>query len=75
MKVAWSFPALGGRITGSLHLELGLAPDTRDTTLGWQFTPQVERAPDLTFGVKATRREHNTGTPEPALGVEATARW
>ena len=73
-EAAYGLPAFGGRYTGSPHAGLGLSPDARDYTLGWRWTP-ARSAPDLTFGVKATRRESDGAAPEHALGFEASARW
>ncbi len=75
LEGAWGFSALGGRFTASPHAALGLSPDTRETTLGWRLTPAAPAAPDLTFGVKATRREEDTEPPAHTVGVEATVRW
>ena len=73
-EAAWGLPAFGGRWTASPHAGLGLATGTRDYTLGWRWTPE-EGAPDLSFGLKATRRESDGAAPEHALGFEASARW
>ncbi len=75
LEGAWGFSALGGRFTASPHAALGLAPDTRETTLGWRLAPAAPAAPDLTVGVKATRREDDLDAPEHTVGVEATVRW
>ena len=74
-EAAWGFPALGGRFTASPHAGLGLsAGGARDYTLGWRWTPQPH-APDLAFGLTATRRESDTAAPEHALGFEARLQW
>ena len=73
-EAAWGFPAFGGRYTASPHAGLGLAPGTRDLTLGWRWTP-AENAHPLSFGLKATRRRSDGAAPEHALGFEASARW
>ncbi len=75
LEGAWGFSALGGRFTASPHVTLGLAPDTRETTLGWRLAPAAPAAPDLTVGVKATRREDDLEAPAHTVGVEATVRW
>ena len=77
MEAAWGFPALGGRFTASPHagLGLGLGAGARDYTLGWRLAPQAATAPDLSLGVRATRRESETAEPEHRVGVEATVRW
>ena len=75
MEAAWGFPALGGRFTGSPHVGLGLATGARDYSFGWRLTPEAVNAPDLSFGLRATRRESDSARPEHVLGIEATARW
>ena len=73
-EAAWGFPAFGGRYTASPHAGLGLAPGTRDLTLGWRWTP-AENAHPLSFGLKATRRQSDGAAPEHVVGFEASARW
>ncbi len=75
MEAAYGFPAFGGRWTGSPHAGLGLATGARDYSLGWRLTPEAASAPDLSFGLRATRRESDTARAEHTLGVEITARW
>ena len=74
MEAAYGFPAFGGRWTGSPHAGLGLATSARDYSLGWRLTPETN-APDLSFGVKASRRETDTDAPEHMVGFEVRARW
>ena len=74
-EAAWGFRALGGRYTGSPHLGLGLADGTRDWTLGWRLTPAAAGAPDLSLGLKATRREGGGAEPEHTVGFDVNARW
>ena len=74
-EAAWGFPAFGGRFTGSPHAGLGLTAGARDYTLGWRWTPETARAPALSFGLKAVRRESDATQPEHTVGFEATARW
>ena len=73
-EAAYGLPAFGGRYTASPHAGLGLAPGTRDLTLGWRWTP-AEGAHPLSFGLKATRRESDGAAPEHGFGFEASARW
>ena len=73
-EAAYGLPVFGGRFTGSPHIGLGLAADGRDYTLGWRLTPTID-APDLSFGVQATRRERDGTVPEHTVGFEAVARW
>ncbi len=75
MEAAYGFPAFGGRWTGSPHAGLGLATGARDYSLGWRLTPEAANAPDLSFGLRATRRESDTAQAEHTVGVEITARW
>lgn len=75
LEGAWGVPALDGRFTASTHAELGLGADSRDYTLGWRLTPEATTAPNLTFGLKATRREGTTQSPEHTIGVEVILHW
>ena len=83
-EAAWGFPAFSGRFTGSPHVGLGLATAARDYSLGWRIAPSSPstgsgqanaNAPDVSFGVKGTRRESGWAEPEHTLGLEATLRW
>ena len=75
-EAAYGFPAFSGRFVGSPHVGLSLGASARDYTLGWRLAPAANAdAPDLTFGVKATRREGEGALPEHAVGVELGARW
>ncbi len=75
MEAAYGFPAFGGRWTGSPHVGLGLATAARDYSVGWRLTPEAANAPDLSFGLRATRRESDTAQAEHTVGFEITARW
>ena len=75
MEAAYGVPAFGGRWTGSPHVGLGLATAARDYSLGWRLTPEAANAPDLSFGLKATRRESDAQAPEHTVGFEINARW
>ena len=75
-EAAYGFPAFSGRFTGSPHMGLGFATGARDYSVGWRLTPAANaNAPDISFGVRATRRESDTAMPEHTVGFEATARW
>ena len=75
-EAAYGFPAFSGRYVGSPHVGLGLATGARDYTLGWRLSPAANaNAPDLSFGLKATRRESDTAAPEHTVGFEVNARW
>ena len=71
---AYGFPALSGRFISSPHMGIGLATGARDYSLGWRLTP-ARNAPDISFGLKATRRESDGAAPEHTLGFEISARW
>ena len=73
-EVAWGFPALGRRFTGSPHVGLGTATGARDYTLGWRLTPEAGGL-DLGFGVTATRRESDEAPPQHGIGVQLNTRW
>ena len=75
LEAAYGFPAFGGRFTGSPHVGLGLATGARDYTLGWRLAPEAATAPDVSFGLKATRRESDTAAPEHMVGFEVRATW
>ena len=75
MEAAYGLPVLGGRFTGSPHVGFGLATAARDYTIGWRLTPEAATAPDVSFGLKAVRRESDTARAEHSVGVEVRARW
>ncbi|MDE0713577.1 MAG: hypothetical protein OXI10_01730, partial [Gammaproteobacteria bacterium] len=68
-------PVLGGRFTGSPHVGFGLGAAAREYTIGWWLTPEAASAPDVTFGLKAVRREGRGEAPRHAAGVEMSIRW
>ena len=73
---AWGFPIFGGTFTGSPHVGVGRASDTRDYSLGWRLTLAANaNAPDLSFAVKATRQESDTAPPEHSIGFVLIFRW
>ncbi|MDE2879172.1 Calx-beta domain-containing protein, partial [Candidatus Palauibacter soopunensis] len=75
LEAAYGLPAFGGRWTGSPHAGFGLSTGARDYSVGWRLTPEAANAPDLSFGVRATRRESDVQAAEHTFGVELTARW
>ena len=75
MEAAYGFSAFGGRWTGSPHAGLELSTGARDYSVGWRLTPEGRDAPDLSFGLKATRMESDTAQPEHTIGFEASLRW
>ena len=75
-EAAYGLPVFGRRFTGSPHVGLGLATAARDYSVGWRLTPAANaNAPDVSFGLKAARRENDGTEPEQTVGFEATARW
>ena len=75
MEAAYGFAAFGGRFTGSPHVGMGLSTGARDYSVGWRLSPEAATAPDLSFGLKAMRRESDAQAPEHMVGFEITARW
>ena len=75
MEAAYGLPAFGGRFVGSPHAGLGLSTGARDWSVGWRLTPEAATAPDLSFGLRATRRENDAADPEHTVGFEVRARW
>ena len=73
-EAAYGFAAFGGRFTASPHAGVGLTKTARDYTLGWRLAPAANTH-DLSFGVRATRRESDAASPEHIIGLEAAARW
>ena len=75
-QAAYGLPVFGGRFTAGPHAGLGLATGARDYTLGWRLSPAANaNAPDLSFGLEATRRESGTAESEHRVGFEVRARW
>ncbi len=75
VEAAYGFPALGGRFTGSPHAGFGFMGDGRDVTVGWRLSRVSSGVPDLSFGVRATRRESMGTAPAHGAGFEMTVRW
>ena len=75
-EAAYGFPVFSGRFTGSPHGGLGLTSGARDYSVGWRLAPVANaNAPDISFGVLATRRESDWTEPEHTAGLEAIVRW
>ncbi len=75
LEAAYGFPAFDGRWTGSPHAGLGFATGERDYSIGWRLTPEAAGAPDLSFGLRATRTESDMDAAVHSVGVELRARW
>ena len=74
-EAGWGFPALSGCFTASPHVGFGLSERARDYSLGWRLRPDTDNTPNLSLGIKATRRENDTARPEHASSLEMTVRW
>ena len=74
LEAAYGVPILGGRFIGSPNMGLGLATGSREYSLGWKVTPE-RHAPDLSFGVRATRTESDALLPAHAIRFETVFRW
>ena len=76
LEAAYGVPAFGERFTSSTHIRLGLALGTRDYSVGWRLRPEEASTLDLSFGLKASRRESDGSAPEHTVELEAvTIRW
>ncbi len=75
LEAAYGLPVFGDRFTGSPHVGFGLSTAARDYSLGWRLTPEAATAPDLSFGIRATRRESDAAEAEHSIGFEFTSRW
>ena len=73
VEAAYGFPALGGRFTGSPHAGIGFMGDGRDVTVGWRLSRVSSGVPDVSFGVRATRRESMGTAPAHGVGFEVIA--
>ncbi len=73
-QAAYGFPLFSGAFTGSPQAGLGLATGVREYSLGWQLTPG-EGVLDLSFGLRATRRESEGAPAAHGAGLETTLRW
>ena len=76
-EVAYGLPAFGDRFTASPTLGYGAFSGGRDYSLGWRLEPSAdaEGAPDLSLGLRATRRESVGAPPDHGIEVEIRARW
>lgn len=76
MEAGYGLPAFGGRFVGTPHLSYGASGFGRDVGVGWQLAPEAgPGAPQLSFGVLATRRESNKEGADHGIGIEFKARW
>ena len=73
-EAAYGFAVPDTRYIAQPHAGLGVSAGEREYTLGWRVTP-AKGAPDVSFGVTATRTESDTFAPEHTVGFEATVRW
>ena len=73
-EAAWGFAVMDGRYVGAPHVGLGFSSGRRDYTVGWRLTP-AKGAPDLSLGIKATRRQSDAAETDDGFGLEVNARW
>ena len=52
-----------------------LPAGSRDCSLGCRLAPEAASAPDLSFGLPATRRESDAKAPEHSIRFEVRAQW
>ena len=74
-EAGWGFSAFGGRFAASPHVGFGLSKRARDYSLGWRLAPDNDSGPDLSFGIRATRRENDTARAEHTARLEMTVIW
>ncbi len=51
------------------------AAGARDYSVGWRLAPEAAGAPDIAFGLTATRRESAAAAAEHRIGGEVVVRW
>ena len=76
-EAAYGLPAFGGRFTLIPVLGYGAFGAGHDYSLGWRLepSPDAEGAPNLSLGLRATRREPEGAPPDHGVEVEVRARW
>ncbi|MCY3795788.1 MAG: hypothetical protein OXG51_15640, partial [Gammaproteobacteria bacterium] len=75
LEAAYGMPAFRSRFIGSPTLGYGASGYGREVSLGWLLEPDRPDAPDLTFGLRLSRRESPRNPPEHGVGIEIRARW
>ncbi|MCY4342522.1 MAG: hypothetical protein OXE83_02990, partial [Gammaproteobacteria bacterium] len=66
--------AFSKRFTAIPKLSYALSARDREYGFGWQLAP-TEHGPDLTLGLKATRRESEGSSPDHGIAIEVGAKW
>ena len=75
-EASYGFPVLGGRFTGSPHIDYGFSDLARDYSVGWRLAAaEGANAPDLSLRVIANRHERIGDAPGHGVGLEARLRW
>ena len=76
-EAGYGLSAFGGRFVGTPRLGYGSSPFGRDYSVGWRLMPMADavNAPDLSFGLTATRREGDTTGAEHGIGLDIALRW
>ena len=76
MEAGYGLPSFGGRFVGTPHLSYGASAFGRDAGVGWQLAPEAgPGAPQLSFGVLATRRDPAREAPDRGIRLEFRSRW
>ena len=68
LRLAYGFPAFGGRFTSTPELGLGLSNGRREYSLGWRLN-RVQGPAALELRLEATRREETNDNEDPVHGI------
>ncbi len=76
-EAGYGLSAFGGRFVGTPRLGYGSSPFGRDYSVGWRLMPMADavNAPDLSFGLTATRRKGDTTGAEHGIVLDIALRW
>ena len=74
-ELGYGIPALGGALTATPHLGIGLSDTARDYRLGWRLKSARKGAAGFELGLDATRREAAGDDAEHGLAARLSIRW
>ena len=74
-ETSWGMPMFRERYRGEPVLGYSVTGQGSDYSLGWQFEPLDEDAPDLRLKLKLNRRESPMSPPEHGIGIELNLAW
>ena len=74
-ELGYGIPALGGALTATPHLGIGLSDTSRDYRLGWRLKSARKGAAGFELGLDATRREAPGDDAEHGLAARLSIRW